>query len=196
MGLRELTRLPVCTPQRMGPCALLVRPPPRHDQSKATTKGDPVRKRLRDFSDTRPTQPNEWPVGARQAPRVLVEAADGAVRSAMQWLLEQDGYEVAACGGPEEFRAGACPLVETGRCSTAEGADVIVNSLGMECGHGKTWDVLRAVRERVSDTPVVVEIAQPRVASHADELAGCRVAPFPMWPAELRAHVRAAVNGD
>jgi hypothetical protein len=150
-----------------------------------------MRFRLRDLGDRRPARPPDWPVSTGR-PRVLVEAADGAVRVAVKRILDAAGYEVAGCGGPEAFRGGACPLVEEGRCSLAEGADVILNSLGL--GMAESCAVLAAVRERVPDTPVVVEVPQPQLAYHRDELAGCWVALCPMTSAGLRERVHAALD--
>lgn len=150
-----------------------------------------MRHALRGFGDRRPPGPPEWAVSTGR-PRVLVEEADPALQFAVEGILGAAGYEVAGCGGPEALRAGACPLVEEGRCSLVEGADVILNSLGL--GTAADRAVLAAVRKAVPDTPVVVELPQPEVAGHRAELVGCRVALCPITSAGLRHHVQAALE--
>jgi hypothetical protein len=57
---------------------------------------------------------------------VLVESGDAFEQWALETALEGAGYEVAVCDGPGSHCA-PCPLIRTGECPLAAGADVIVN---------------------------------------------------------------------
>ncbi len=96
--------------------------------------------------------------GPEEAPHVLVEAADGASRWALETLLRQEGYSAASCAGPT---AGSCPLVEAGDCRAASEADAIVSLL-----EGAT-EVTSALREHFPKTPVITEVSTDSQSSTA-----------------------------
>lgn len=75
--------------------------------------------------------------------RVVVECADGAEGWIVCRSLEEAGYRVASCSGPEQHE-GPCPLVEGRGCAAAEQADVMVNLLGVAAP--SVQDVVHAVR--------------------------------------------------
>lgn len=108
--------------------------------------------------------PSEQWTGAEQAPRVLIECEDTSLIWAVERLLGDAGYELAACVGPSA--EATCALAATGECDLQAGADVIVNLLG--CEAGTAGDILHATHAAYPGTPVVVS-ARSRI--HADDLA-------------------------
>jgi hypothetical protein len=96
-----------------------------------------------------------WPDSAG-SPRALVECQDAAVQDGLARALRESGYSVATCGGPETRASHTCPLVTEGRCGLVEDADVVVHALDSAAETHRT--VLYAIRDRVPDTPVVVEV--------------------------------------
>lgn len=126
-------------------------------------------------------------------PRVVVEHEDPVWRWAAAGVLEQAGYQVLGCGGPHELADGKCPMVTTGRCALIEGADVVVNGLGIrEPVH---QDVLGAVQGS-SSVPVLVELPSPQRERLAADFPGCQRIPFPVRPQDLVTAVGAAVEGS
>lgn len=109
--------------------------------------------------------------------RVLVENPDFGVGFAIERVLEDAGYEVAVCGGPDSLRGHECPLVFTGACELVSGADVVVHSLNPD--RSAHAEVLRALRAKHPDTPIVVEVPGPSASRHEGLLDGCVVVPFP-----------------
>ena len=132
--------------------------------------------------------PGEWPERQARA-RVLVEEADPASGWAVQKLLQNEGYDVAVCGGPEVL--GRCFLVEDDRCPLAEGADVILNSLSLSQPDRR--EVVEALRARLPGTPVIVGVPQPQAAEHAALLEGCRLMVFPPDSGTIKREVRGAL---
>src|SRR5665213_35425 len=63
-------------------------------------------------------------------PEVLLEAPEGAEASVIWGLLEDSGYKVSWCPGPEGPPPSWCPLLSGHRCSLVESADVVVSALG------------------------------------------------------------------
>jgi hypothetical protein len=112
-----------------------------------------------------------------ERPRVVVENPDFGVGFAVERVLENAGYEVAVCGGPDGLVGQECPLVFTGECELVSGADVVVHSLNPD--RREHAEVLRALRARHPGTPVVVEVPGPSAARHPGLLDGCVVVPFP-----------------
>lgn len=123
-------------------------------------------------------------------PRVLVESSDAAEQWAMEEALRAAGYEVAVCDGPGVYGS-PCPLVQTGECALAAGADVIVN--GFPLGLPDNQDVLWALQERCPATPVIVEARRHEVERYATLLEGCQIMPFSLTTAGLLSAVREVV---
>ena len=117
------------------------------------------------------------------APRVVVENPDFGVGFAVERVLESAGCEVAVCGGPDELIGHACPLVFSESCDLVSGADLVVHSLNLD--RPEHVEVLRALRSRHPDTPVIVEVPGPTAARHEGLLDGCVVVPFPVTRASL-----------
>jgi hypothetical protein len=109
--------------------------------------------------------------------RVLIENPDFGVGFAVERVLEDAGYEVAVCGGPDSLAGHECPLVFTGECDLVSGADLVVHSLNPD--RREHAEVLRALRAMHPKTPIVVEVAGPSAAHHEGLLHGCVVIPFP-----------------
>jgi hypothetical protein len=95
---------------------------------------------------------------------VLIECEDSGMIWAMERLLGDAGYEVAACVGPSH--EATCSLAATGRCELQAGADVVINHLGS--GGQEVGDLVHATHEAYPSTPVVVSA---RAQLHPDDLA-------------------------
>jgi hypothetical protein len=116
--------------------------------------------------------------GRDSGTRVLVECEDPTIQDGVARVLREGGYAVTQCGGPASRVAGACPLVARGHCALIEDADVVVHAL--DPAEGEHRLILHAIRQRVPETPVVVEVAHEYERRHADLLAGCEPVRFPM----------------
>lgn len=134
----------------------------------------------------------EWPE-RRGLARVLVEDPDGAEQWARTSILTQAGYDVAACRGPGATGPPRCPLVEQGTCAMAEGADVVLSSLPVT--QRASREVIRSLRTRLPDTPVVVEAPHAQATLYADALEGCQVEATPLTQGRLRQVVATAIQG-
>jgi DNA-binding NtrC family response regulator len=106
--------------------------------------------------------PSEQWAGSEQAPRVLIECEDTSMIWALERLLGEAGYEVAACVGPSD--EATCALAITGHCELQAGADVIVNHLGCDADLG--GEIVHATHAAYPGTPVIVS-ARSRVAADA-----------------------------
>ena len=133
------------------------------------------------------SSPQPWPWPGH--PRVLIEHADEAAGLALASGLRQSGYAVAVCPGPEQ--SDRCPLAGAEGCAIAHGADLIVSSLGLDTAESR--EVLRALRERCPETPLIVEVAAGQEAELADLVKGCDVIVSPVDPEQLVAKVREAL---
>jgi DNA-binding response OmpR family regulator len=136
--------------------------------------------------------PTDWH-DRDSAPRVLIESSDGSIAAATENLLLEEGYDVSTCRGPAG-QAGRCPLVTDGDCARVEEADVILFSLRLT--DDRCLDVLRTLRAAVPETPIVVEIAQPKVADYAADLVGCHILPLPYTRETVGAAISAALSGE
>ncbi|MBI2168884.1 MAG: hypothetical protein HYU28_05205 [Actinobacteria bacterium] len=94
-------------------------------------------------------------------PRVLVEDPHGALRDADFSAFLNAGFEVALCTGPDS--ESECPLVASGECGLVDAADVVLFGLGTT--DERTRSILRSLRQRFPETPVVVEV--PRTGNPA-----------------------------
>jgi len=124
-----------------------------------------------------------WPERVGDRPRILVENHDLGTGHAVGRVLESEGFEVAICGGPDAFRRHRCPLVATGKCALAAGADVIVHGLNPD--RSEHAAVLQSLRTLHPDTPRVVEIPGPTRERHTELLEGSTVVPMPVTRAAL-----------
>lgn len=137
--------------------------------------------------------PHPW-AAAGDAPRVVVENEDAMWQWAATEMLEAAGYEVACCGGPHHLPHQRCPLVTDDRCPLIDGADLVINGLGIDDPPNRA--VLTALRTQREKTPVLVEIRTPQLGELHTEIPGCRTVPFPARPNDLIAGVNDAISGN
>jgi DNA-binding NtrC family response regulator len=148
-----------------------------------------ARKKLLGTDQSRPWKERDATEGvAPPRPRVLVEEPDGAEAFALWRLLEDDGYDVSWCQGPEGRPRRQCALVTAGSCELVENADVVVSSLGLS--EERCRDVLEAVRRLHPETPLVVEASRPSIERWAPLFEGNWVLHTPVTAQTLRDSVR------
>jgi len=112
---------------------------------------------------------------------VLVEHPDEATGLAIASGLRFAGYAVGVCPGPRGH--GQCPLTGPAGCAPAHDADLVVCSLGYE--HEAAREVLRELRTRYPDTPLVVEVPSNIDADLQELLDGCKRLPAPATPEQV-----------
>jgi hypothetical protein len=130
-------------------------------------------------------QPWRW-----SDPRVLIEHPDEAAGLEIASGLRFAGYAVAVCPGPPG--RGLCPLTGPEGCAPAHDADVVVCSLGYEQEAAR--EVLRELRLRFPDTPMVVEVPSEIDADLRELLEGCHQLPAPATAEQIVAAVQ-SVSG-
>lgn len=127
------------------------------------------------FTWKRPTTIDLEPWPFTQRPRVLIEHPDPDEGLELATALRRAGCTVAICRGPDG--AGdpptRCPLHDFQPCIAVEGADVVVTFLGF--GREDARGVLRGLRVRYGETPLVVAAAVADTLELEDELRGCTV---------------------
>ncbi|MDH3755195.1 MAG: hypothetical protein OEU32_15090 [Acidimicrobiia bacterium] len=126
-------------------------------------------------------------------PRVLIEATEWAMRESMATVVRNAGYEVAACAGPEGTDQ-PCALIADGICPAVENADIVVHLLRHQDLRNR--DVLRNLRRRHPNLPVVVQVPEPRVSAFPEDFAGCHLLPFPAGPGALRETIDRALGSS
>ena len=122
---------------------------------------------------------------------MLIEAAEWSARQSMSQALQRAGFRTEVCPGP----AGAdhrCPLAGGGGCVAAEHADVVVHAL--HPGDHRNREALNALRHRLPDTPVVLDVPERARAVLAEDCDGCVVVPSPRSADSLVDAVRTAVR--
>ncbi len=133
--------------------------------------------------------PGDWPEPSGR-PRILVESPDRADLWAHAETLREAGFDVAVCAGPvdptepEGKTATTCPLLSNGRCSLAEGADVLVTSADL-----LDAEELVGAHAR-SGSVVVVESTQAAAAG----FEAARVVTMPVTERRLLEAVTAALS--
>lgn len=133
-----------------------------------------------------------WPANDR--PRVLLTSRPD-MGSGIEHALDEAGYEVALCVGSGESPAcGRCPLVATGSCPLAEGANVVVFARDLD--DPENSEVLRAYRAACPRTPVIVQADAATAARHRELLAGCVVVSEQLEADHLIALIRKALGEE
>ena len=132
-----------------------------------------------------------WPF--LQRPRVLIEHPDPDNGLELATALRRAGCTVAICRGPD---AGGnpptrCPLHNLEPCIVVDGADVVVTLL--QFGADDARGVLRGLRTRYPETPVVVAATVADTLELENDLQGCTVVREEAGPAEIVAAVLAAL---
>ncbi|HXX90853.1 MAG TPA: hypothetical protein VEI83_11600 [Acidimicrobiales bacterium] len=93
--------------------------------------------------------------GRRARPEVLLEAPESAETAAIWDILEDAGYRVSWCPGPEGASPVWCPLLGGNRCALVESADAVVCALPAD---GPCYgNVLAGLGRLHPETPVVVQ---------------------------------------
>ena len=119
-------------------------------------------------------------------PRVLVEDPDEEAGLAIASGLRFAGYAVGVCPGPRKH--GQCPLTGPAGCAPAHDADLVVCNLGYEREVAR--EVLRELRTRYPDMPLLVEVPSDIDAELRELLDGCHRLPAPATPEQVVAAVQ------
>ncbi len=124
---------------------------------------------------------------------MLVEHPDEAAGLAIASGLRFAGYAVALCPGPAGHAR--CPLTGPAGCAPAHDADLVVSSLGYEREAAR--EVLRELRTRYPDTPLLVEAPSDIDADAGlrELLDGCHQLPAPASTEQIVAAVQ-GLSGD
>jgi len=117
---------------------------------------------------------------------VLVEHPDEAAGLEIASGLRFAGYAVAVCPGPRGHAR--CPLTGPEGCAPAHDADAVVCSLGYENEPARA--ILRELRMRYPDTPLVVETPPDIDAELRELLEGCHLLPAPASAEQIVAAVQ------
>lgn len=108
---------------------------------------------------------------AGESTRVLVEHPDPAAQWAMERVLREVGYEVAACDGPCPDTS--CSLIAEGRCVLVDTADVVVNGLGLRDGAAR--NVAFHTKRVYPETPVLLAATSSEVQAHPELAEGVEI---------------------
>ena len=119
-------------------------------------------------------------------PRVLVENPDEQAGLEVAAGLRFAGYAVAICPGPRGH--GQCPLTGPAGCAPAHDADLVVCNLGYEREVAR--EVLRELRARYPDTPLLVGVPPDIDAELEELLDGCDRLPADATAEQVVAAVR------
>lgn len=130
-----------------------------------------------------------WPYSER--PRVLIEHPSPDLALRLATAIRRSGCTVAICSGPEASRR--CPLHCLEPCIAVEGADLVVTALDLRRDDSR--DVLRGLRTRYPDTPLVVAATVQETLDLADLLEGCVVVPVDCSPERFAAAVLQGLVG-
>ncbi len=130
------------------------------------------------------------PVTSR--PEVLLEAPEGAEASVIWGLLEDSGYKVSWCPGPEGPPSSWCPLLSGHRCSLVESADVVVSALGFH--DSSCRQVLEELGRLHPEAAVIVETPPSEAVQWEPLLEGHLMLPLPLSARALLEDVEAALS--
>ena len=119
--------------------------------------------------------------------RVLVEAPS-PLSFPVKEALALPGAQVTHCAGPPRGLGLPCPVTVGCACWRAEAADVVVAALGL--GDSEGGDIVRCLRDRYPDLPVVVLAWQSDVLAGRADIEGCEVVVFPWTTRKLHAAIR------
>jgi len=125
-------------------------------------------------------------------PEVLLEAPEAAAAGGLWGILEDRGYKVSWCPGPEGPPASWCPLLGGCRCELVESADVVVSALGF---HDRSCRQVLGELGRLHPEAVVIVEASPSEATQwAPLLRGHEVLPTPLATGRLVDALEAALS--
>ena len=109
-------------------------------------------------------------VPVRRRPHLLVEDPNASLEGADFSAFRDAGFDVTICGGPER-RGQRCPLVLHGVCGLAADADVVLFGRGIEEPGSRA--ILRSLRARFPETPVVVRLPVQADPARVELPHGC-----------------------
>lgn len=120
-------------------------------------------------------RPRRWkspsfPLSASKPTRAVVEGSDGAERWLVTRALEEAGFDVVTCDGPIE-QNGPCPLVAGRGCAALDGADVVINLLGLRSP--AVQDIVRAIRAAAPSMGIVAQASPYELEQLAPLLREC-----------------------
>lgn len=144
---------------------------------------------MRKRAETISLQP--WPYATR--PRVLIEHPDPDQALELAAAIRAVGT-VGICRGPDAAAdpATRCPPHGLEPCVVVDGADVVVSALDLEADDGR--EVLRGLRTRYPDKPMVVLATVGETLELGEALRGCVVLPVDAAPERVAAEVSALLG--
>lgn len=144
---------------------------------------------LKLLRSARVLDPGSWPGRSGKA-RVVVENPDRSELWGYAEALREAGYDVATCSGPGgvEHARSLCPLVETGRCTLVDGADVVVSTSALP----EALSILAALASRGSPR-VVFEAPAPTFDRYRDAAGDAVLVACPVTEEILRTKVAEAL---
>jgi hypothetical protein len=125
-------------------------------------------------------------------PEVLLEEPEGAEASVIWGLLEDSGYKVSWCPGPEGPPPSWCPLLSGHRCSLVESADVVVSALGFH--DSSCRQVLEELGRLHPEAAVIVQTPPSEAVQWEPLLEGHLMLPMPLSARALLEDVEAALS--
>jgi hypothetical protein len=125
-------------------------------------------------------------------PEVLLEASEEAEASVLWGLLEDSGYKVSWCRGPEGPSPSWCPLLGGHRCPLVESAAVVVSALGFD--DASCRQVLEELGRLHPEAAVIVETPRSEAVQWEPLLEGHLVLPMPLSARALLDDVEAALS--
>jgi hypothetical protein len=125
-------------------------------------------------------------------PEVLLEEPEGAEASVIWGLLEDSGYKVSWCPGPEGPPPSWCPLLSGHRCSLVESADVVVSALGFH--DSSCRQVLEELGRLHPEAAVIVQTPPSQAVQWEPLLEGHLMLPMPLSARALLEDVEAALS--
>jgi hypothetical protein len=123
---------------------------------------------------------------------VLLEEPEGAEASVIWGLLEDSGYKVSWCPGPEGPPPSWCPLLSGHRCSLVESADVVVSALGFH--DSSCRQVLEELGRLHPEAAVIVQTPPSEAVQWEPLLEGHLMLPMPLSARALLEDVEAALS--
>ncbi len=123
-----------------------------------------------------------WANGASESRgRVLLEYPAHSTPSSLATVLRDAGCDVSVCEGPTTTHS--CNLLEDGECGLVDGADVVVNGLGL--GNSAHRDLIEALRSYRPDQPLLVEVPGPQADKFPEVLDSCVLVSSPVTASSL-----------
>ena len=133
------------------------------------------------------------PDRAASPPMVLLEAPEGTEAGRIWGILEEGGFRVSWCPGPQGPPAAWCPVMGGRRCALIDSADVVVSALGLS--DSSCRQVLEGIERLHPDASVIVAASPAEAGECSQLLHGCTVLPPPLPAQALLAAAGASCRG-